>query len=183
MRRRRSGVTAVEVCAVVCVVGILLAIVVPAFVREARLSKTAEAAQLLETLYQRSAAYFAAEHEGNGEGPPLRRCLPVPAGPTPRQPSPDGELVAFADPERAGAAPWEALGFQPEVPVRYSYTFEPTTPGCGLRAPEGTYLVTFRAEGDLDGDGERSLLERRATATPEGDLVPFGILYVRDRVE
>jgi hypothetical protein len=43
--------------------------------------------------------------------------------------------------------------------------------------------VTFRAEGDLDGDGERSLFERRARGTEDGTLVPVGILYVRDRVE
>ena len=42
----------------------------------------------------------------------------------------------------------------------------------------------FRAEGDLDGDGERSIFERRAAADPDsGELVPIGILYVRDRVE
>ena len=85
--------------------------------------------------------------------------------------------------ETPGYRTWAALEFQPTYAIRYSYTFEPTASGCDLRSPEGTYLVTMRAEGDLDGDGERSVFERRATATPEGDLIPMGILYVRDRAE
>ena len=67
--------------------------------------------------------------------------------------------------------------------MRFTYTFEPTASGCGLRSPEGTYLLTIRAEGDLDGDGERSVFERRARATDDGELVPSDVLYIRDRVE
>lgn len=203
----------VEAAAVICVVGIVLAVFIPTFVRELRTSKTSEAAQHLELLYQRSAAYFAATHEpeaddeegdeaddraersDEGEGDdaspdaepaeegPRTRCLPPTAGPTPRMPTRDPERVDFTDEDTPGHDTWRALGFQPPIPVRYSYTFEPTASGCGLRSPEGTYLLTLRAEGDLDGDGERSVFERRVRATEEGALEPFGILYVRDRAE
>jgi hypothetical protein len=45
-------------------------------------------------------------------------------------------------------------------------------------------VVTYAAEGDLDGDGVRSLYERRdATSSTEDVLVPVGILYVRERME
>jgi type II secretory pathway pseudopilin PulG len=187
VRRRREGLTLVEASVVIALVGIALAIFVPAFVRELRISRTAEAAARLSELHRRAALYFAATHVpeaeegGDALAPVGPQCLPEPAGPTPRRPSADGEEVAFE--EAPSGATWAALGFAPLGPLRYAYTFEPTTAGCGLRAPEGTYLLTLRAEGDLDEDGERSVFERRATATSEGDLVPFGFLYVRDRAE
>lgn len=172
----------VEVAAIVCVVGVLLAVFVPTFFRELRTSKTSEAAEHLQLLYQRSAAYFVARRPRE-DGPPQSACLPPVAGPTPRLPSVDPETVDFYAPDTAGRATWQALDFAPSIPVRYSYTFEPTASGCGLRSPEGTYLLTLRAEGELDGDGERSVFERRARANDQGELEPSDILYVRDRVE
>lgn len=171
-----------EAAAIVCVVGVVLAVFIPTFARELRTSKTSEAAEHLELLYLRSAAYFEASRPVEG-GPALTRCLPPTAGPTPRQPTEDPEAVDFTDEDTPGHATWEALDFQPPMEIRFSYTFEPTAAGCGLRSPEGTYLLTLRAEGDLDGDGERSVFERRAAANEDGQLEPFGILYVRDRVE
>ncbi|MEC7525067.1 MAG: type II secretion system protein [Myxococcota bacterium] len=180
--QRQAGLTLVEAAAIVCVVGIILAVFIPTFIRQLRTSKTSEAAEHLELLHQRAAAYFMASHEGE-EGALLRRCLPPVAGPTPRNPSREPAPVDFSSEETPGHDTWAALGFQPEIPLRYSYTFEPTASGCGLRSPQGTYLLTLRAEGDLDGDGERSVFERRATANEDGELEPFGILYVRDRAE
>lgn len=172
----------VEAAAIICVVGIVLAVFIPTFVRELRTSKTSEAAEHLELLYQRSSAYFATSWPSE-EGPPQVSCLPPTAGPTPRMPTQEPATVDFDSEETPGYETWRALEFQPEIPVRYSYSFEPTAAGCGLRSPEGTYLLTLRAEGDLDGDGERSVFERRVAATEDGELVPFGILYVRDRAE
>lgn len=166
---------------VVCIAGILLASFVPTFVRELRHSKISEAPENLALLHRRAAAYFAAEY-ATGAGS-VSHCLPPAAGPTPAEPSEEPVEVDWADEDLPGGATWRALGFAPERPVRFAYTFEPTSVGCGLRTPAGTYLVTFRAEGDLDGDGERSLFERRAAVDAEGRLVPIGILYVRDRTE
>ncbi len=171
-----------EAAAIVCIVGAALAVFIPTFLRELRTSKTSEAAEHLELLYQRSAAYFAARrHEG--DGPTQTQCLPATAGPTPRTPTEDPEEVDFQSDETPGHETWKALDFEPRIPIRYSYTFEPTASGCGLRSPDGTYLLTLRAEGDLDGDGERSTFERRARANDQGELEPSDILYVRDRAE
>jgi type II secretory pathway pseudopilin PulG len=167
---------------VVCIVGVALAAFLPTFLRELRLSKVSEAAEYLALMHARAAAYFAAEHET--EGGPMRHCLPPGAGPTPAEPSEEPVAVNWRDERLPGGETWRALGFAPERPVRFTYMFEPTSVGCGLRSPPGTYLVTFRAQGDLDGDGERSIFERRAAVDPEtGELVPLGILYVRDRTE
>ncbi|MFK7989344.1 MAG: Tfp pilus assembly protein FimT/FimU [Sandaracinaceae bacterium] len=181
-RRREEGLTMVEAAAVVCIAGVVLAVFIPTFARELRTSKTSEAAEHLELLYQRSAAYFSMSHDREDDVAGTR-CLPPTAGPTPRIPTVEPELVAFMDEAVPGHATWQALRFQPPIEIRYSYTFEPTASGCGLRSPEGTYLLTLRAEGDLDADGERSVFERRITATERGELVPFGVMYIRDRVE
>lgn len=179
--RGRKGLSMVEAALIISAVGIVLAVFIPVFVRELRVSKTSEAAEHLEILYQRSAAYFAARR--TSEGVALRECLPEIAGPTPRVPTAEPREVDFDARETPGHATWDALDFQPRYAIRYSYTFEPTASGCGLRSPEGTYLLTLRAEGDLDSDGERSVFERRARANERGELEPSGILFVRDRVE
>lgn len=180
---RRAGVTMVQAALLVCVVGCVLAAFVPTFVRELRLSKASEASEQLAQMHARAAAYFAGEHALE-DGTRARHCLPPAAGPTPSEPSAEPVAVDWSDASTLDGRTWTALGFAPERPVRFSYAFEPTTSGCGLRSPEGTFLVTLRAQGDLDGDGERSIFERRAAASPTtGELEPVGILYVRDRVE
>ncbi len=190
----------VEVSAIVCGVGIFLAVFIPTFVRELRTSKTSEAVENLRHLSERAAAYYAASHETRAEVEEpagdeaeqepeparvesRRRCLPSTAGPTPRTPTPTPARVSFVSEDTPGHDTWRALGFDPQREVRFAYTFEPTASGCGLRSPEGSYLLTLRAEGDLDDDGERSLFERRMAANEAGELMPFGILYVRDRAE
>lgn len=181
-RRRLAGLTLVEAAAIVCLAGILLAVFIPTFVRELRTSKTSEAVEQLEVLATRAAAYYATPFEPE-EGPALHRCLPPTAGPTPRMPTAEPAPQSFSAEETPGHETWAALEFQPEIELRYAYTFEPTASGCGLRSPEGSYLLTLRAEGDLDDDGERSLFERRMAANDQGELESFGILYVRDRAE
>lgn len=172
----------VEASLIVCIVGVVLAVFIPTFVRELRTSKTNEAVEQLASLRRSAAAYFAARVPGEG-GTELGRCLPPTAGPTPREPSPEPSELDFHDADTPGYATWRALGFRPRTPLRYAYTFEPAASGCGLRSPEGTYLLTLRAEGDLDGDGERSLFEVRMRADDTGPLVEQGILYIRDRAE
>lgn len=181
-RRSRRGVALRNAVVGVSVGGCVLAAFVPTFVRNLHLSKASEAAEHLERMHQGAAAYFAATR--TIEGVDRTACLPDSAGPTPLAPSEDPVEVLFGAPETPGHETWSALGFQPDRGIRFSYAFEPVAVGCGLRSPEGTYLVTFRARGDLDGDGEQSIFERRAAASDApGTLEPVGILYVADRVE
>ncbi|MCA9610926.1 MAG: hypothetical protein H6719_02175 [Sandaracinaceae bacterium] len=180
--RNRRGLSLVEAALIVCLVGIVLAVFIPTFVRELRTSKTSEAVDNLALLSRQTAAYFVTP-QPREDGPAMLRCLPPTAGPTPRLPTEEPEEVDFQAEDTPGHETWAALGFHPTDGVRYAYTFEPTASRCGLRSPEGSYLVTLRAEGDLDGDGERSLFELRLRAEDSGDLVEEGILYVRDRAE
>ena len=172
----------VEAALIVSIVGVILAVFIPTFARELRTSKTSEAVENLRSLSQNAASYFTTPWPRE-DGPAQLRCLPGTAGPTPRTPTVDPEAVEFQHVETPGHETWRALDFEPRDEVRYAYTFEPTATGCGLRSPEGSYLLTVRAEGDLDADGERSMFEQRLTAEESGELVEFGILYVRDRGE
>jgi type II secretory pathway pseudopilin PulG len=181
-RRRQAGLSLTEVCVIVAVVGVLVAVFVPAFLREVRTSRIAEAGEMLGTLHRGAAAYYdASQHTPSG----VRfHCLPDAAGPFPLTPGIDaqpGDPGAAATP---GSPTWRALGFAPLRPLRYSYTFAPASSGCAITAtdPHDAILV-LTAEGDLDGDGERSHFERRDGVDARGNLVPLDVLYVRDRVE
>lgn len=177
--KRRDGMTLVEACAIVCIVGVVLAVVVPTFVRHVHTSKTAEASEQLAELHRLSAAYYAGRHAG-ADGHVRQHCLPLSAGPAPAMPTSDPVAVDFAGAATPGAASWRALGFAPADPTRFRYTLTTTVDGCEVAAT--TQGVTFVAEGDLDGDGVRSRFERRAAV--RGDtFAPTGVLVVRDRVE
>jgi len=158
-RTSRPGFSLLEACAVVCVVGIVLATFLPTFLRKVRASKSVEAAERLGELHQGTAAYFAS-----------RRCLPEGAGPSPDHPSEEPVVVDFQ-----GSPVWRAVGFVPSEPLRFRYSFRPEQTGCNLH---GLRLVTLRAEGDLDADGVLSTFERSAGANRHGELVPVGTLRV-----
>lgn len=176
-RRRTEGLSLVEAAAVISAVGVLLAILVPTFVRELRTSKVEEASSLLEELHLHTAAYFQARHAGQ------RRCLPAAAGPAPAEASVDAVDVDFKHESTPGHATWDALGFEPSRPIRYRYELIPLREGCEIAASPGDPLFVLRATGDLDGDGRHAVFERVATLSAEGAVVPHGTLYVRDRME
>lgn len=167
----------IEAALLLCITGIVLAVFVPTFLRRVRTNKISEAAELLQELSDRTAAYYATSW-ATGK----RHCLPPGAGPTPSAPTVDPAKVDFFAEEQAGHATWEALGFQPDRPVRYSYTYTPTRVGCDLIGSDNAGAVTLRAEGDLDGDLVRSTFERQATIEADG-LRPTDALHVRQRTE
>jgi len=162
---------------VLCIVGVLLAVFVPTFVRRVRINKISEASGLLQEMSERASAYYATSW-ADGK----RFCLPQSAGPTPTVPTVDSAMIDFAAEEHAGHESWEALGFQPDRPVRYSYSYVPSHHGCELVGDQVLRSVSFRAEGDLDGDGVRSVFERRATIDGTG-LKPAEALHIYRRVE
>jgi hypothetical protein len=171
-RVRTRGVTLVEAAIVISLVGILLAVFLPTFVRNLRASKIGEAPAHLQTLVEGFARYY-----------PENECVPAAAA-TPDAPSDEPNPVVFQHPETPGFETWAALGFEPDRPVRYRYEVIPHIEGCGVRVPPGQVLITFRAVGDLDADGHHSTFERELTLDETtGRVVDRGLLYVRDRVE
>jgi hypothetical protein len=172
----------VEVALIVSILGVACAVAVPTFLREVRTSKVAEATSELQHLQLSAAAYYATPQPVD-DGKRLR-CLPAAAGPTPAMPSVEPVAVPFSAPETPGAPTWVALGYEPQSPVRYRYSFLPAFTGCASRSPlaaDGPVL-TLRAEGDLDGDGVLSRFERRSQ-DQDGELTPDPLLIMRDRIE
>jgi type II secretory pathway pseudopilin PulG len=168
----------IEAALLLCILGIVLAVFVPTFLRRVRTNKISEASELLQQMHERTAAYYATSWDSG-----LRYCLPPAAGPTPAGPSVDPVAIDFFAPEQRGHESWRALEFQPTRPIRYSYSYRPSEDGCDLLGGAGTVLVSFRAEGDLDGDGVRSTFERQAAPDEVGALQPLGVLHVHRRIE
>lgn len=174
----RSGprLSLLEAALLLCLIGIVLAIFVPTFVRRVRTNKIDEASELLRELSARAAAYYATSWDGT------THCLPPAAGPTPAVPTVEAQSVDFSSPDAQGHDSWSALGFQPERPVRYSYTYTPSQDGCGLDGRERSGTVSFRAQGDLDGDEVQSTFERRATFGADG-WQQADVLRIHQRIE
>jgi hypothetical protein len=178
---RRAGLSLLESAIALSAAGIVLAGFVPTFVEHVRLSKIAEATEQLDELHRGAAAYYAMDHRI--EGRLARGCLPTGVGPYPEQPSVDSVPVDFGA-DAAGKNTWAALGAKPGN-LRYRYTVVVSKPGCGPHEPpRGASVMLFRAEGDLDGDGVLSTIERGATLSKDHSaLVPVPPLKIEKRVE
>ena len=177
MPRGRPSLSFIEAALLLCIISIVLAVFVPTFLRRVRTNKISEAAELLQDMSARTAAYYATSwNSGN------QHCLPPSAGPTPAAPAIESADVDFFAEEQAGHATWEALGFQPEQPIRYSYSYTPSQSGCDLIGADELGSVSFRAVGDLDGDGVWATFERQATLEA-GEFKPGDKLHVHQRTE
>jgi len=176
--RGRPRLSLLEAALLLCIVGIAVAVFMPTFARRVRTNKILEASELLQELSDRAAAYYGTSWDDGH-----RRCLPPGAGPTPTEPTIDPKDVDFFAPTAEGHDTWKALAFQPDRAIRYSYRYMPSETGCDLGGEGKDGLITFRAEGDLEGDGVRSRFERQATPALDGTLQPIGGLHVHQRVE
>lgn len=115
-----------------CVIGILAAIAIPAFVSYIRRSKTSEATSNLHLIASQEESYCT-EHSN----------WLFPAGPVPAAPTSTKQLADFAsDPTFA------QLGVAIADPVYYSYSIRPS--------PNGAGEIDLVAHGDLDADGNLS---------------------------
>lgn len=160
MRNRKTaqrGLTAVEVAIGLAILGTLVAIAIPACVREMHASKFAEPVNGLARIGKSATAA-----DGFPESAPL----------TPEK-TPRGKMEV--DPPGAWDHPtWKALDFRATrdgVPHAFSFRVD-------AKAEE----LFARAHGDLDGDGVTSTFEIRCVRDKEGAHVMPG-MYVDAEVE
>jgi hypothetical protein len=164
--------TSIELAIGASLVGCLLAVGVPTFVREVHASRFVEPEVGLANLGAGALAYA----EANG-------AFPANAPLTPHEP-PRGKKDV--DPPGTWDTPsWRALAFRPSpegVPHAYAFSFEATPPHPTAVPPQGASFVA-RAHGDLDGDGIWSTFETRGVARPgaKPELVPG--MYVEAELE
>ncbi len=138
--------------------GILAAMGIPAFVGYTRRSKTAEATSMLSSLFRGAASYY--NEERSGPAGILTHCT-VDSATTPNAPGRTRTLLGPLPPS------FEALTFPGSDPVYYRYEIV-SAGGCNHSTNETLY--TFRARGDLDGDGEQSLFELSAGTDNNNEL-------------
>ena len=171
-RTRQRGLSAVEAAVAFAIGGSLLAVAVPAFVRELHASRFAEPVEGLARMGQGALAFAA--------GRPAKDAFPPSAPLTPAAP-PRG--TRELDPAGAWDHPsWVALKFRaaPEgVPHAFAFAFDavPATAGATRSA------FVARAHGDLDGDGMRSTFELRGHAQDGEPAVLEPGMYVENEVE
>ncbi len=169
-----------ETAALISLTGVLLAAFAPTFFRHLRMSKLSEAAQTLDALHRGAAAYYARERMVDGKR--VRGCLPPSVGPFPEKPEAEPQVVDFDAPQTDPV--WRALGMGGQVPLRFSYRVIVAQPGCGPREEPSSPAVVFQANGDLDGDGVQSHIERAAAISQDqGALESLGPLHMQQRVE
>jgi hypothetical protein len=166
--RGERGFTAVEAAAFVAVLGSVLAVAVPTFVRDFHASHLVEATSGLERIGVASVAA--------SEGHPTSEAFPPSA---PLSPASVAKGAAAVDPPGTWDHPtWQELAFRP-VPEGHPHAFS-----FAFDSAEGVRTQTFqaRAQADLDGDGVLSTFEIAGAADAEGAHVAPG-MYVRSELE
>ena len=170
-RPRPRRFTPVELAIAIALVGSLLAVAVPTFVREVHASRFVEPVDGLQRIGAAAVAY--------GHAHPVAQGFPPSAPMTPALP-PRGHCEV--DPPEAWDQPgWIALDFRPAPPG---------SPHCfafGFDSTMSPARSVFRAaaHGDLDGDGLLSTFEvagHYAEGDPEGATLDRG-MFVDSEVE
>lgn len=155
----------IEAALAFSLLGSLLAVTVPAFVRNLHASRMSEALVGLEQISARatSLADVAPQSSAYPESVPLTPAT-----------IPRGTLVT--DPPGTWDLPtWRLLGFSMELPHAYSFRFESENGSAISR-------FTVTAHGDLDGDGVLSTFETSGSVRP-GQPPERGILEVHREIE
>lgn len=149
-RRNHRGFSAVELAIGVSLLGSLAAIAIPTIARVAYASHLVEATAGVERIASAAIAH--------AQGRPATDAFPAAAPLTPAEP-PRG--IREVDVPGTWEHPtWKKLNFEAVplgIPHAFSFAFEGnSSPG------KSTFLA--RAQGDLDGDGQRSTFEMRGAA-------------------
>ncbi len=131
---RRAGFTLIELMIVVGVIGVLVSIAIPTFLRFHHRAKSSEAKTNLAALRTAEEAYM-------GESGTYLATFPVP-----------GVMPGNTPEVWPAGTPFDEIGFRPEGSVYFQYLVSADNAGVG------TALVRYTAEAasDLDADGRRS---------------------------
>jgi prepilin-type N-terminal cleavage/methylation domain-containing protein len=168
INRLKAGFTLVELMIVVVILGILAAVAIPAFTRYVKRSKTSEANQNLQAIFQGETAYYNRSSEIAGAtATSFVQCAAEPSG---------GVPVGARVLGNWQNSNWSEIGFASDKAVYYRYSV--TTGGSG-----GTSANTIDALGDLDGDMTASTFRRLMTISSTTSEVEGGAVSVSAELE
>lgn len=159
------ALTAVEAALAFAITGSLLAVSVPAFLRNLHASRMSEALEGLERISGRALVL--------ADAAPLASAFPASA---PLTPESVPRAAQVQDPPHTWDHPtWRILDFGLETPHAYSFRFD---------SKNGPQQSSFEAtaNGDLDGDGVTSTF-RTSGSLREGHPPERGVLEVNREVE
>jgi prepilin-type N-terminal cleavage/methylation domain-containing protein len=158
-RKNNSGFTLVELMIVVAIIGILAAVAIPAFSKYIKKSRTAEASQTLNKMWQGSVVYFETDHTITVAGATFGNALPK-QFPASAAPEAGGKCCTQAgmkcpkgDPIYNTDATWNALNFS----IADAHYYLPRYLSGGVSMASN---FTGEAEGDLDCDGILARFQR-----------------------
>jgi hypothetical protein len=183
-RSRGRSLSPVELAATFAVVGSVLAVAIPTFVREVHASRLAEPVDGLKRIGEAAVAY-ADDHplSSASASAPAPASASAPVAPTPGFPpsapmTPPLPPRGHCEPDPPGAwqdPGWVALDFRPAPPGTphcFAFAFDST-----LAPPHASFRA--HAHGDLDGDGITSTFQITGQSTDgdsRGALVDPGML-------
>ncbi|HEY4016286.1 MAG TPA: hypothetical protein VGM06_23285 [Polyangiaceae bacterium] len=177
-RHRPRGIAPIEAAIAFALTGSLLAVAVPAFVREVHSSRLVEPIDGVGRLGAAAVAY-GHEHAKAASGPGGARSPVFPPS-APMNPSAPPRGRCEADPPEAWDGPtWVALGFRPVpagTPHCFAFAFDSTAGASGATPSPSTFRA--HAHGDLDGDGIPSTFEvtgRFVEGDPRGPVLDPGM--------
>lgn len=155
-----------------CCIGLASAVAIPQYVAYVSRSKTTEAESHLRSLYMAAESYYAREHVAP-DGTALTNCT-VASAMTPNAPGPERSVLDQVP------VSFGALDASFVDPVYYQYEIV-SVGGCGH--PPNSDLYSFRAHGDLDGDGTQSLFEISAGSNGQNVLMRAPGIFRENELE
>jgi type IV pilus assembly protein PilA len=182
MKRRLAGFTLVELMVVVAIIGVLAAVAIPTFMKNARKARSSEAIVQIRKIYASSRTYIFEPYSARGVTGVLAAQFPESEARTPAGRCCLTEGQKCIDDTRTWwtTPTWQALQFSLDDAHYYQYEYEST----GSAHPGAGSIFTARATGDLNCDGELSTFEMVGEwSSSDRDVRGSAGIYIKNPIE